>query len=286
MGMKVTADGGSTKIHWVVTGEGGAVIKEFFSRGVNPFVVGEDVLARIFDCDVRGMLEGLPVDCVEFYGAGCRDHGSEAMRKVIRGIVGDEAGVVVESDMLGACKALLGDGAGVACILGTGANSCYYDGGEIVEKVPSLGYILGDEGSGAWIGKRLAADAVQGLLPPDLIELFFATYGIDGNEILRRVYRPEEGEDFPNRCLAGFAPFVSAHMDRPEMRRIVEDGFRIFLRRNVARYFAADGRDGITVNFVGSIASVFENVLREVAEKDGYDVGRILRSPIDGLIGR
>lgn len=285
MGVRVVADGGSTKIHWLVTDSEGTVAEEFFCRGVNPFVAGEEEINLIFDREVRCRLAGFKVDSVEFYGAGCRGDGCETMRRSIRAVVGGMADVVVDSDMLGACKALLGDRPGVACILGTGSNSCYYDGKGIAWKVPSLGYILGDEGSGAWMGKRLAADVIQGMLPKDLCEDFFEVFGIDGDEIVRRVYGREAGEDSPNRFLAGFAPFVSAHIDRPEMRSIVEDGFRSFFRRNVAQYSEAKcGR--MSVNFVGSIASVFENVLREVAVSEGYEVGKIMRSPLEGLIGR
>ena len=151
-----------------------------------------------------------------------------------------------------------------------------------MEKVPSLGYVLGDEGSGAWLGKRVAADAIQGLLPKDLCRDFFSFSGLTGDEIVRRVYRPAYGEDAPNRFLAGFAPFLSCHIGRVEIRAIVEAGFRSFFRRSVAPYFTS-GRD-VTVNFVGSIASVFEDVLRDVASADGYVIGKIIRSPMDGLL--
>lgn len=283
MGCRLIADGGSSKVHWAVVDGDGRVKKTFFSKGVNPFVTGEDVIREVFEREVKAELEGMAVERVEFYGAGCRDHGIDVMRSAIRWLVGDGADVVVDSDMAGACLALLGEDAGVACILGTGVNSCYYEGGAIVEKVPSLGYVLGDEGSGAWLGKRVAADAIQGLLPKDLCRDFFSFSGLTGDEIVRRVYRPAYGEDAPNRFLAGFAPFLSCHIGRVEIRAIVEAGFRSFFRRSVAPYFTTSGRD-VTVNFVGSIASVFEDVLRDVASADGYVIGKIIRSPMDGLL--
>jgi hypothetical protein len=175
---------------------------------------------------------------------------------------------------------------GVVCILGTGANSCYFDGTGIAWKVPSLGYILGDEGSGAWLGKRLLADVMQCRLPELLCEAFRNRYKISDDEIIARVYHGEA----PNRFLASFAPFLRENIEHREVAAIVQAGFDGFFVNSVLPYFEHSGSNFpevldavVPVHFVGSIAVAFEPILREVAHSRGINVGKIVKSPLSAF---
>ncbi|MFR4237405.1 MAG: ATPase [Alistipes onderdonkii] len=181
--------------------------------------------------------------------------------------------IEAETDLLGAARALFGRGEGVACILGTGSNSCWCRGGEIVENVPPLGYVLGDEGSGAALGRNLVNGIFKGHIP--LREEFLAAHGLTYEEIILRVYR----EPYANRFLASFAPFVHAYLDCPEVRAMVAETFADFAQRNLSRYPVH-----LTVACIGGVAAAFEGLLREVLAHGGYRVGLIAASPAEGLI--
>ncbi len=285
MGTILIADCGSTKIHWAQVDRAQGDVTEMFTGGVNPAVMDAARIAKVFADELAGKL-ARRIERVEFYGAGCKGAAATgAVSDALRPLVGD-AEISVESDMLGACRALLGDEPGVACILGTGANSCLYDGERIVANVPPGGYILGDEGSGAWLGRRLAGDVIKGLLPEELISAFHTRFGLDEQELIRRVYRPGANEDAPNRFLASLAPFISEHADTSPLRGIVKEGFTEFFMRNVAGYFKGRLGTEMPVNFVGSVAVAFEELLRLTATELGYNVGVVMKSPMDALIGR
>lgn len=288
----VIADCGSTKIHWVVV-EKGECLCEFFTTGVNPAVMDRGVIAGIFSRELPGKMPP-DVAALEFYGAGCKGFDAcDAIRRAVAPYIATGAAVTVESDMLGACRAISPGKASVVCILGTGANSCLYDGDRIVANVSPGGYILGDEGSGAWIGRRFASDFIKGLLPERVCSRFRDEYGVDASAIVRRVYRPQPGETPPNRFLASFAPFLSANIEEPCLREIVAEGFRQFFARNVSAYFHKEGdrcRDvatgALAVNFAGSVAHAFEPLLREVAAAGGYNVDVIVKNPMEALLRR
>lgn len=288
MGCKLIADGGSTKVHWVI-GRDGNVVREFFSHGVNPYVAAEKDVRAMLAGEVKPVVDAYDIDEVRFYGAGCRDRGAAVMHKALQELLDDEAHVVVDSDITGACIGLMGKACGIGCILGTGANSCLWNGVQIEDKVVSLGYVLGDEGSGAWLGKTLAAAVARQTLPVELCVKFYETYGLGREELISGVYRPETTGMAPNRFLAGFAPFLSEHIGWPEIKAIVDDGVRQFFEFSVAPYFNGVGGesrsvDGLAVNFVGSVARAFEPLIRAIGAERGYKIGRIEKSPIDGLI--
>lgn len=284
MNYRLTADGGSTKIHWALTDQNRCVAKEFFSTGINPLTVPEDSIVSTLQQEVLPNVAGVTIERIGFYGAGCRDIACETMLKALALVFNGCKEITVDSDIVGACKALLGNRAGVACILGTGANSCFYDGNAITEKTTSLGYILGDEGSGAWLGKKLLAAMLRHAMPIDLEEQFKDKYHLSTEEIIRCIYRPSDGGMPANRFLASFAPFLSENICRGEIRAIVEDGFKLFFQNNVMPYFLTPGREALTVNCVGSVAAAFANVLREVASGIGINVGIIMKSPMTGLL--
>ena len=210
---------------------------------------------------------------VRFYGAGCGETFPEASEKLRRELEAHfgTTDITVESDLLGAARALWGRGEGIACILGTGSNSCLCRDGEILKNVPPLGYVLGDEGSGAVLGRNLVNGIFKGHIP--LKEEFLAAHGLNYEEIIRRVYR----EPYANRFLASFAPFIRAHIDRPEIRELVLRSFRDFASRNLSRYPAE-----LPVSLLGGVAAHFEALLREALEAEGRRVETIVESPAEG----
>ncbi len=211
------------------------------------------------------------IEKVCFYGAGCTKEKAPLLQGVLQSLFTSASVVEVGSDMLGAARALLGDEEGIACILGTGANSCLYDGHDIVANVSPMGFILGDEGSGAVLGKTfinlLYKDGHD-----DMREKFERKTGLTAATIIQRVYR----EPTPNRFLASLAPFIKENMDKCWVQKMVINEFRNFFRRNVAHY----NRRDLPCSFVGSIAFHFERELRIAAYSEDYKVGKILKEPL------
>lgn len=270
--MVLVADSGSTKCAWGVIGGTGSEIR--LTPGVNPVLQGREEIVRL----VRDAFpEGTKAEEVRFYGAGCGERypaQTDMLRDVLRECFGCTK-VEVASDLLGAARALLGDGTGIACILGTGSNSCYYREGRIVSNVPPLGYILGDEGSGAAIGRMLLGDLLKGHLPGRLLDAFYAEQGLTYQQVIHRVYR----EPMANRFLASLVPFVGRHISEPAVASLVERAFREFVRRNLVHY-----PHDAEVACAGGVAHAFEPLLKNVMETNGFRTGRVQRSPIEGLM--
>ena len=269
--MVLIADSGSTKCTWIASD--GARTTNVRTRGINAVQHSaeqiREALAELPPCD--------GVTSVRFYGAGCGETFPEASEKLRRELEAHfgTTDITVESDLLGAARALWGRGEGIACILGTGSNSCYYDGVRIVRNTPPLGWVLGDEGSGTYIGRQLVGNLLKGLCDESLRRLFFEEERLDYDEIIRRVYR----EPYANRFLASFAPFIRAHIDRPEIRELVLRSFRDFASRNLSRYPAE-----LPVSLLGGVAAHFEALLREALEAEGRRVETIVESPAEGLL--
>lgn len=275
--MILIADCGSSKIEWSLLSADGREEKRFHTPGMNAVMMTRD------EIDQRIAAELVPelgdahsrVGHVYFYGAGC-------ISPAVCGNVADgishylpNAKVEVYSDLLGAARALCGHEPGIACIMGTGSNSCYYDGQEIVSNVSPLGFILGDEGSGAVLGKRLVGDVLKRQLPADICEKFLNQYDLDLLSIIDRVYRKPQA----NKFLASLSPFIHEHIDCPEMRALVINEFMAFFRRNLCAYSQSR-----VANFVGSIAYYYRPLLEEAAAANGFAIGTILRAPMEGLI--
>lgn len=271
--MKLIIDCGSTKADYAVR-HGAEIVGKGTVTGMNPALCTDAAIRCFF-----GQMAGLgPFDEVEYYGAGCLP--GEVEHRVKAGAMAalNCASVSAASDMLGAAKALLGNRPGIAAILGTGSNSCLYDGSRIVDNVPSLGYVLGDEGSGNHMGRTLLTRYFKRRLSSELAEAFHLAYpDLDIPEVVRRVYR----SDAPNAWLAGFARFLSDHIDKADACEIVEECLRAFVRNALAGY----GSVGKTmpVGFVGSVAAAFAPQLSAVLALEGYTLGRILSRPIEGL---
>lgn len=267
--MLIIADSGSTKCTWIT--DDGARTASVRTRGINAVQHSaeqiRETLAEVLPCGAA--------TAVRFYGAGCGatfPEASEKLRRELASHFGTED-VAVESDLLGAARALFGRGEGIACILGTGSNSCWCRDGEILKNVPPLGYVLGDEGGGVHLGRNFLNGIFKGHIP--LKEEFLATTGLSYEEILRRVYR----EPYASRFLASFAPFILAHTDCPEVREMVRRSFREFTSRNLSRY-----PQELAVSFVGGIAARFGELLHEALAAEGRRIETIVESPAAGLL--
>lgn len=270
------ADAGSTGTQWCAVSSDGT--RRYFSGGpVNPAVfspeaIGETLRAALSDVDTS------ECGCVAFYGAGCRPGKlSEIVAEQLRQLLPEGCEIAVNSDMLGAARAACGNSAGIACILGTGSNSCLYDGSAIIDAVPSLGYILGDEGSGAYLGRKLINAIYKRQLSKEICHSFEDFTGLNIDGIIERVYRQPQ----PNTFLASCAPFLAQNIDDDSIRAIVEEAFTDFIEQNIVRY---ENSHHYPLNFVGSIACYFNTTLQAVAEKSGYKTGRCIKSPLEGLI--
>lgn len=270
------ADAGSTKVDWVLLDRTTGQSHRYTGDGLNALLADESTMTAAFN-DVAAKIGDVHIDEIHYYGAGCATDTicSKTRQALLNSFPGAE--VSVTSDLLGASRALLGHSKGIACILGTGSNSCLYDGVRIVANTPSLGFILGDEGSGAALGKRLVADAFKGHLPENIKQKFLDTYKLSLSEILDKVYR----KPAPNKFLASLVPFISDHLWNPYIYSLVLQEFKSFMSRNLAMY---PGVHSLPVSFTGSIAYHFEPLLREAAASQGLMIGRVEQNPIDGLI--
>ncbi len=274
--MILIADSGSTKTDWAVV-EQGRLLKVISTKGMNPFFQTEEEIANEIEIALLPHLEAeTPLDTVFFYGAGCIPEKAPMMKKAIGMHLKPTTGIEVYSDMLAVAHAMCGRNKGIACILGTGSNSCFYNGTEIVENVSPLGFILGDEGSGAVLGKLLVGDILKNQLTPELKEEFLSSFGLTQVDIIDRVYR----KPFPNRFLASLSPFLLKHIDNPRIYKLIKSGFRAFFKRNVMQYDYANN----PIYIIGSIAYYYQDVLREAAEELGIKISNIEKSPLEGLI--
>ena len=271
--MILIADGGSTKCDWaVVDCTKAQIVSHFTSEGLNPYACTEERILSVLADVVAPQVVGYNLTAVHFYGAGVTPEKSDLLCNLIRKAIPVQA-VTAQSDMECAARALVGDGEGVVAILGTGSNSAYYKGGEKIKGVAALGYILGDEGGGAVIGRTLLGDIFKGVAPKHIVEQFNEQYGIDQAEVLQRVYRTEQA----NRYLASFTKFLSTRLDDSYVYNLVEQCFEGFVRRNLRQYPHRD------LYAVGSIAYHFEEVLRRVVEREGFNLVRVVQSPIEAL---
>ncbi|HIX55523.1 MAG TPA: N-acetylglucosamine kinase [Candidatus Sphingobacterium stercoripullorum] len=275
--MIIIADGGSTKTNWCLLDQSNKKIY-FNTEGYNPYFVDSEYIESSLR---KGLPQDLPYDEVievNYYGAGV--HNKEKAQIVAKAIesVFPKAKVEVGHDLLAAARALLGRNSGFAAILGTGTNSCIYDGHEITYHIDSAAYILGDEGSGAYIGKKLLTDFIRGLMPKDVAEAFFETYKMTPDEIMDAVY----SKPLANRFCASFSKFVyDNNVNIGYTRQIVEDAFEDFFANLVSQY---PNYKDYTFNCIGSVGYNFRNVLEAKASDYGMKVGKIIRSPIDDLV--
>ena len=268
------ADSGSTKTDWCVA-EDGRILRRIQAGGINPVFLTDEEL-REAAAEAASLLEDIRPEAIHFYGAGCIPTQAERVIRALREAFPTADRVEVASDMLGAARALCGRQAGIACILGTGSNSCFYDGERIVANVSPLGFILGDEGSGAVLGRLLVGALLKNQLTPGLKEAFLEQYALTPADIIERVYR----RPLPNRFLASLSPFLAEHLEDAGVHQLVLDAFRDFLRRNVMQY----DWQAHDVHCCGSIAWHYKKILAEAAVSLGIRIGQIIQSPMEGLV--
>lgn len=271
------ADSGSTKTDWALLVARRKTLCQFTTEGINPVTATDEQIKITLGIAFSYLENPTSIDKVCFYGAGCATTEiCENMAALISETFGC-SDIYVYSDLLGAARSLLGDSPGIACILGTGSNSCFYDGCEVVKNIPSLGFILGDEGSGNALGKRLLSDSLKSLLPDELQISLREEYLLEKGEVLKKVYK----EPKANAYLASFVPFIANNIEHPYLRKLVSEEFAKFLDRNVMAYHDCEKYD---ISFAGGIASLFADILRVETEKRGFNVLKIIKSPIEGLI--
>lgn len=272
--MQLIADSGSTKVSWRAIKDDGSVV-EIETSGINPVFMEDADIQKIL-ADSLVPVIGDKVDNIWFYGAGVV--GGEPSAKLERCFQKVFPGSSCEavSDVMAAARALCGHKPGIACILGTGSNSCFYDGEQITSNVKAGGFILGDEASGAYLGKRFISDFIKGLLPDAIEKEFVKRYGLDYLAIVQKVYR----EPLPSRFLASFSPFINEFRNHPHIANLLKNSFDEFLSRNIIHY----DYKKYPVNFVGSIAYYYKDILEKAVAAKGMRMGTVLKGPIDGLV--
>ncbi len=274
----IIADSGSTKTDWVIVDLlSGNELHRFSTSGINPFYMQREeitsLVRRQWDKDI-GFND---VERVHFYGAGCSSESKcQIVQSGLKGVFPD-SDIRVSHDMMAAARAFPGNESRIACILGTGSNACLYADGEIREKVFSLGYLFGDEGSGAHIGKKMAASYLKEEMPKPLARLLEEKYAESKEEILHQVY----GKPFPNRYLAGFAKLAGENLEHPFIQQVVDQCFYSFFQNYVLTFSDALQHP---VFFTGSVAHHFQPLLENVAGACGYPSIVVCRSPLQGLI--
>ncbi len=267
------ADSGFTKTDWRLIGADGS-IEQARTTGINPYYQTEEEILLVIQ-DLHSQLPD-KVDEIYFYGTGCSSGTNRDKIARLLNRYYSEAKIDVNHDLLAAARSLCGDEKGIACIIGTGTNSCLYDGSKIISNVPSLGWAIADEGGGTYLGKTLVTDYYRKDMPEHLRVIFKERFGLNKDAFLTAIYQ----EPMPGRFLASFAKFINEHISEPYMYKLVYDAFATFITKNVVKY---EGYKEVPVHFTGSVAYYFNNILRKVAVDQGIYIKHITEHPIAGL---
>jgi glucosamine kinase len=275
MAIKLIADSGSTKTEWCLMN--GKSNKTFYTQGLSPYFLSAEQIEYIINEELKIKLKNIEPGEIYFYGTGCSNADNVKLVKKAIQKVFNEAKIYVDHDLMGAAKALCGHEKGIACILGTGSNSCYYNGKKIVKNSPGLGYVLGDEGSGAYLGRKVIQYFLYKTFDEDLMDRFNAKYNTNSDEILTAVYK----KPLPNRYLASFTGFLVENRGHYMIENIIEDSFNDFFFNHIYKY-----RESWTmpINFTGSVAYGFKDVLKEMCNSYEIQLGKIIKKPMDGLV--
>lgn len=275
MAVKLIADSGSTKCEWCLLTEGKKKI--ITTQGISPYFLGGDQIVALLQAELLPKLKAVTVTELYYYGTGLGSaENVTILKKALRRLF-PAAKAEVTHDLMGAARALCGNEKGIACILGTGSNSCYYNGQKILKNSPGLGYVLGDEGSGAYLGKKVLQYYLYNTFDEDLKARFDARFVTTPTEILDNVYK----KPLPNRYLASFAVFLAENRGHYMVENIIEDGLNDFFFNHLYKY-----RESWTlpIHFVGSVAYGFRDVLLELCHSYELELGKVLKKPMDGLI--
>lgn len=274
--VKLIADSGSTKAEWCLVR--GNRKQTFFTQGISPYFLDGEQIRQLLRSELLPLIGKAVIDEIHYYGTGClRKDNANVVKRALKSVF-PEATVHVDNDLLGAARALCGDDRGVACILGTGSNSCYYNGRRIAKNSPGIGYVLGDEGSGAYLGRKVLQYFLYNTFDEELRARFDATYeGISAPEVLENVYK----KPLANRYLASFAKFLAENRGHYMVENIIEDGLNDFFFHHIIKY-----RESwiMPVHFTGGVAYGFRDVIKELCGNYELTLGRILKNPMEGLI--
>lgn len=272
--MILIAESGSTKTEWCLVDRSG-IVEHCLTDGINPFFQSRKEISHTIRLQLPQVFFKTKFDRTFFYGAGC---SNDEKKNIVKASLEAQFRTPsnIESDLLGAARSLFNNEAGIACILGTGSNSCFYDGISIVKNVKSLGYILGDEGSGASLGKAFLSDCLKGVAPETLVAPFYEKYKINEEEILDYVYT----KPFPNRLLSVLSFFLAEHLNHPYVLNLVYRNLRSFFERNILQYDYTNH----PIKFVGTVAHMYSDLLYQIAEELKIEIDTIIENPIKGLI--
>lgn len=268
------ADSGATKTEWKLIGQGD--YPSFFTSGLSPYHMDSTAMISLLTEEVPASVLSKSIIEVYYYGTGCKTiHKANIVKKALKTVF-PASQVHVTHDLMGAALALCGKSPGIACILGTGSNSCEFNGRKITFNSPGLGYILGDEGSGAFMGRKVLSHYLYQEFDEQLMNSFDQLFKTNKDDILHKVYR----EPYPNRYLASFAVFLSANRGHFLVENIIEDSLRAFFDQHISRY---KSRYNQNLNFVGSISFHFKDKIAELCNLYGYSLGEIMKQPMNGL---
>jgi N-acetylglucosamine kinase-like BadF-type ATPase len=274
--MILIADGGSTKTDWRLIKEG-REYKQIQTSGFNPYLVGSDQIEEILWKELQPYIDNTSVSAIFYYGAGCSTPVKNMIVETAIEKVFPNAKLYISHDLLAASHALCGDEEGIAAILGTGSNSCYYDGKDIKDGIFSLGYFFGDEGSGAYLGKQLLIAYLHKELPLEIDAKFREEYSLSNENILDAVYT----KPAPSRFLASFSRFINKNRDHPYIYNLITDAFRKFYKYQICCY---SRHKDVPVHFVGSVAYHYRDILTSIGLEFGIKTGKFIQAPIDGLV--
>lgn len=273
--VKLIADSGATKAEWCLIQ--GRKKKSIFTQGISPYFLNSEQIISLLQDELLPVLGKTTIDEVYYYGTGCiNPNNNKIVENALKKIFGKASCIEVTHDVMAAARALYGNGKGVACILGTGSSSCYFNGKKIAHNRPGLGYVLGDEGSGAYLGKKVIQYFLYDTFDEDLKSLFISKYNIDASGILENVYK----KPLANRYLASFAPFLSENRGHFMIENIIEDGINDFFFQHICKFKESWT---LPVSFVGGIAYYFKDVIEETCRTYEFTLGKILKNPMEGL---
>ncbi len=269
------ADSGSTKCEWCYLNNGRK--KKIITRGISPYFLSADEIIASLNKELLPKLKQQKIEQVFFYGTGLRDDKNKRFIHSTLKKIFNKAEIEAQTDLLGAARALCKNEKGIACILGTGCNSCYYNGKKILKNSPGLGYVLGDEGSGAYLGKKVLQHYLYKTFDEELMLAFDKKYNVAAAEILDHVYKQPQ----PNRYLASFAIFLAENRNHYMIENIIEDGLNDFFFTHLRKYHESWL---YPIHFTGSIAYGFKDVIASLCNSYEMELGNIIKQPIDELV--
>ncbi|MDF2382120.1 hypothetical protein JMG10_11620 [Nostoc ellipsosporum NOK] len=273
--IKLIADSGATKAEWSLIN--GGKVKTIHTQGISPYFLNTEQIRDLLLKELSPKIKNVQVDELYYYGTGCANPDNVKLIKKALKQVFPDAYMEVTHDLMAAARALCGEEKGIACILGTGSNSCYYNGKKIIRNSPGLGYVLGDEGSGAYLGRKVLQYYLYGTFDDELRGRFDLTYMTNATEILENVYK----KPLPNRYLAGFTYFLAENRGHYMIENIIEDGLNDFFFTHLCKYRETWK---LPVNFAGSVAYGFRDVLAQLCQSYEFELGKVLQKPMSGLI--